>query len=94
MRWQILSGLRCVWICREGFHPVHVALVCSGFVLVHTVVIRKLLEHAGETYSGARPGEGIEKAITTTTVLIMQPRRGGTLAGPYVTPRAGLVGAR
>jgi hypothetical protein len=63
LRWQILSGLRCVWpkdysevdgprswIAGEEFHPSHVSVVRNGFVLAHTVVIWKTLAHAGARY--------------------------------------------
>lgn len=63
IRWQILSGLRCVWpedysqdhgprgwICREEFHPVHIVLERGGFVLAHAVVMWKFLEHAGDRH--------------------------------------------
>ena len=63
LRWQILSGLRCVWpedyseehgprnwISRAEFHPFHVVVERNGFLLAHTVVIWKFLEHAGEMY--------------------------------------------
>jgi hypothetical protein len=61
LRWQILSGLRAVWpeafkthrpqwISRPDFHPLYLILVESDFVLAHTVVMWKYLQHANERY--------------------------------------------